>query len=169
MYVVNLCHCPNCGCPIEGRMFGVCSYLGPGLVECWKCHGPVDLGRHEWADMSSGSRFWFGLVTGLYVVMLGIITGNFLDGAWQLWTGQPTIGNLRFESLQFQYGAGVGGVTALALQLYRITASRRRSRVTPGVIVRPKLYGLDLNLQFKCLLALVALWGIAKIKYELRL
>lgn len=167
MYAFTVCHCPNCGRPIEGRLFGLCSRLGPDTVRCAACHERVDIGRREWLDLPAGSRVWFGLVTTLYVLAVGLLTGNFLDQTWQLWCGEPTIVNLRMQSPVFQNWAYAGGALVVVFQLYRIGISRRRSLLS--VPIRQSLWcSPDLNLHMKCLGLLLAVWGIAKIVYQFR-
>lgn len=116
--------------------------------------------------MATGQRFWFSVMTLVYVVMLGLITGNFIDNAWSLWNLQPGV-NLDYESPVFQVAASVGGVLALSLQVLRLMTSNRRVRTPYKLSVLEYLFGIQWNLQLKCLLLLSLLWGIARLKYEM--
>lgn len=115
MYIIAFHSCPNCRCPIELQMFAVSSLLGPSEINCLKCQQPVRLARMEWPEMSGTTRTWFFLVTLLYVIVVGMLTGNFVDQAFQLWNLDAKIVNLRFHSLTFQVFACVGGVAVILL------------------------------------------------------
>jgi hypothetical protein len=168
MYVVEMHKCQNCGFPLELRLFSVSSGIGPREVNCVKCGEPVDTGRAEWADMSSPNKSRFWVVTLLYIFMLGLLTGNFIDQAYQLWNKDPVIVNLRYESMPFQIFAVVGGIAAVLLQIYRIRDSFRRSRRTSHQLTMPEfILGIQWNLQFKCLVFLIAIWTVATIKNSL--
>lgn len=147
-------------------MLALSSGLGPSEIECLKCANPVQTDRTEWAEMATGQRFWFSVMTLVYVVMLGLITGNFIDNAWSLWNLQPGV-NLDYESPVFQVAASVGGVLALSLQVLRLMTSNRRVRTPYKLSVLEYLFGIQWNLQLKCLLLLSLLWGIARLKYEM--
>jgi hypothetical protein len=165
--IVTMLSCPNCHSLFEMRMLACSSGLGPSEIDCLRCGKPIQTDRTEWADMSTGQRIWFFAMTLIYVVMLGEITGNFVDGSWQLWNLEPDIVNLDYGSRVFQVAAGVGGVMALSLQIARVTMSNRRLLADRKLSVREFVFGLQWNLQFKCLLLLIAVWVIAKLKYSL--
>jgi hypothetical protein len=168
MYVVAVNKCQNCGLPIEMRLFSVCSNLGSGEIQCVRCSTPVKTGRREWSEMSSANKTWFFAITLLYIVVLGLLTGNFIDQAYQLWQKDPVIINLRYEAITFQIFAGVGGIMAVLLQIYRIRNSLHRSRRRNHKLTMSEfLLGIEWNLQFKCLIVLLAIWGIANIANSL--
>ena len=167
MYIVDFHSCPSCRCPIELQMFAVSSLLGPSEINCLKCQQPVRLARMEWPEMSVKTRTWFFFVTLLYVIVVGMLTGNFIDQAFQLWNMDAKIVNLRFHSLTFQVFACVGGVAVILVQIYRIIASCRRSGTPYKLTIAEFILGLQWNLQFKFLWLLIIIWGVAKIKYAL--
>ncbi|WP_309735155.1 hypothetical protein [Chamaesiphon sp. OTE_75_metabat_556] len=168
MYVVEMHKCQNCGFPIEMRLFSVSSGIGPAEINCVKCGELVDTGRREWGEMSSSNKGRFYVVTLLYIFMLGLLTGNFIDQAYQLWNKDPVIVNLRYEAMPFQMFAVAGGVAAVLLQIYRIRDSTRRSRRTNNKLTMSEfMLGIQWNLQFKCLVFLIVIWTIATIKNSL--
>jgi hypothetical protein len=168
MYVVEMHKCQNCGFPLEMRLFSVSSGIGPEEINCVKCGEPANTGRMEWADMSSSNKSRFWLVTLLYIFILGLLTGNFIDQAYQLWNKDPVIVNLRYEAIPFQIFAVIGGIAAVLLQIYRIRDSARRSRRTNHKLTMPEfMLGIQWNLQFKCLVFLIAIWTVATIKNSL--
>lgn len=168
MYIVNFHSCPHCQFPIEIRLFWVSTLLGPSQINCPKCGGELQLGRSEWADMTLNGRIWFLLVSAIYVLMVGVLTGNFVDQIWQLWSMDARIVNMRTESPIFQTAAYLGGLAVIPVQLYRIIASYRRSSAPQKLTMSEFLFGLQWNLQAKCLLLLLLVWGIAKIRYSVR-
>jgi hypothetical protein len=127
----------------------------------------MSTGRTEWTQMSGSKKGRFGLVTLLYVLMLGLLTGNFIDQAYQLWNKDPVIVNLRYEAMPFQIFAGVGGIVVVLLQLYRIIDSARRSRTKYKLTRAEFILGVQWNLQFKCLVVLILIWLVATIKNSL--
>ncbi len=168
MYVIDVHKCPNCGLPIEMRLFSVSSNLGAGEIQCVRCGAPVRTGRMEWMDMSVGNKGGFFAITLLYIFVLGLLTGNFIDQAYQLLQKDPVIINLRYEAIPFQIFAGVGGIVAICLQIYRIRNSlRRRERRNHKLTMSEFVLGIEWNLQFKCLVVLLVIWGVAKIANSL--
>lgn len=167
MYIVDFESCPHCRCPIEARLFAISSLLGPSQVDCLKCRGSVRLDRSEWSDMTFKGRVWFLLVTLTYVLMVGVLTGNFVDQIWQLCCLDERIVNMRTGSPIFRTAACVGALSVIPLQIYRIFESGRRSRSEYKLTMFEFLFGLQWNLQAKCLLLLLLVWGIAKVYYSL--
>ena len=165
MYHFRLLTCPKCHCPFELNFFGVSSGLGPSEIRCLKCGASVTTGRREWWDMSGWDEVWFFGASLIYIVMLGLLTGNVIDGAYQLWNNDPVIGNLRTSEFSFQVGFCAGVVTAILLQLYRIRNSKRRSRTDYQLTLKEFVFGLQWNLQYKCLSVLILIWAVAKFKY----
>jgi hypothetical protein len=106
-------------------------------------------------------------MTVIYIAMLGLLTGNFLDAAYQLWNGDPEIINLRYTAVPFQVAAVIGGVAALVIQIVRVILSCLRSGKDYRLTWATFLFGLQWNLHFKCLFVLIAIWLVAKIKYSL--
>ena len=95
------------------------------------------------------------------------IRDSFMDQAFQLWNLEPEIVNLRYQSQVFLISACVGGIAVVILQICRVIASRRRSRYGYTLTLADFLMGLQWNLHFKVLILLIAIWGIAKIRYGL--
>ncbi len=168
MYIIDFHSCPHCQCTIEVRLFAISSLLGPSQISCLKCQGEIQLGRSEWADMTLNGRIWFLIVTVIYVLMVGVLTGNFVDQIWQLWSLDERIVNMRTGSPIFQTAAWLGGLAVIPVQIYRILASRRRSGTVQKLTLSEFYFGLQWNLQAKCLLLLLVVWGIAKIRYSMR-
>jgi hypothetical protein len=168
MYIIEMHKCQNCDFPLEMRLFAVSSNLGPSEINCVKCGESINTGRIEWADMSSSNKGRFWLVTLLYIFMLGLLTGSFIDQAYQTWNKDPVIVNLRYEAMPFQIFAVVGGIAAVLLQIYRIRDSARRSRRTSHQLTMSEfMLGIQWNLQFKCLVFLIAICVVATIKNSL--
>lgn len=166
MYIVDFHSCPHCQCPIEVRLFAISSLLGPPQIDCLKCQRGIQLGRSEWPNMTLNGRVWFLLVTVIYMIMVGVLTGNFTDQIWQLWSLNERIVNMRTSSPIFQVAACVGACSVIPLQIYRIIASGRRARSEYKLTLSEFLFGLQWNLQAKCLLLFLFVWAIAKIFYS---
>ncbi len=167
MYFWNMGKCPHCGFPVEIRLFTLSSGLGPSEIQCLKCSQCFVTGRMEWPQMTIKTKFRFFFITLIYMIALGGLTGNFIDQAYQLWQMKPVIINLRHDAIQFQIAACIGGFIAFLLQFYRIGASCRRYRNQYRMTLSEFIFGLQWNLQLKCFFVLIAIWGIAKIRYML--
>jgi hypothetical protein len=167
MYVVAFQFCPHCGCPLEFQIFAVSSLLGPSDVNCLKCRNPVHLQRVEWLEMPTWTRIRYVAISLIYVFMVGLLTGNFIDQAFQLWRLDAQIVNLRYHSMVYLVSACVGGISVAFLQVYRVVASRKRSHHGYRLTLPDYLMGLQWLLHFKVLLLLIAIWGVAKIRYVL--
>lgn len=121
--------------------------------------------------MAGKTRARFGAVSLLYVTAVGVLAGNFLDQTGQLLEGAAHPGNLRHGSPVFQAAALAGALTVVVLQTLRVLASRRRARLAGGddhpLTAGEFFGGLQWNLQAKCLLLLLLVWGAAEIKQAL--
>ena len=168
MFHFSLINCPHCRSPIEVRMFSMCSLLGPREIHCLKCRQTVDLGRDEWLDMTLRARLWFFVTSLIYIGMVGLLTGNWVDQMAQQWKLQPNMINLQFRSPVFQVAACVGGIAVLLIQIFRIAASRRRSHCGYTLTRAEFLLGLQWNLQCKYVLLMAVVWCVSKVIYMVR-
>lgn len=157
--------CPHCKCPVEVRLLGVSSGLGPAEIKCLKCQEPLAVGRSEWSDKSLYSKLCYIAISLFYVVMFGVLTGAMVDQGVQ----SAQIGNtnvrVRFDSQVFAIAACAGGLAVIPFQIYRVIASLRRSRL--GYTMTPADYflGLQWNLHAKGLVLLILVWALSMIKY----
>ena len=168
--IIEMQNCPNCHHILEIRILGLASGLGPSEINCLKCGQRFQTGRVEWwemAEMPIFARVWFFSITLIYIAVLGLLTGNFVDQSFQLWNLDPVIVNLRYQSTPFHVGAYIGCFAVVLLQVYRVIASIRRSRVEYKLTTSEFFLGLQWNLQLKCLVVLFAIWGVAQLRYHL--
>ncbi len=171
MYYARLISCEHCRCPVEVRLFGLCSRLGSVAVTCLRCGEPDALDRREWPQLPGRGRVRYGALSLLYAAALGVLGGNFVDQALQLRAGETHLANLRTAAPAFRAAALAGAVTALALQFYRPFASTRRfhAEVSGGrphrLTAADFFLGPEWNLQARALLLFI--YGVAQIYHAL--
>jgi hypothetical protein len=161
--IAAMMSCPHCHIPLDFRI-GLTSGLGAPVGPCGSCRRPVATGRNEWPAMTALGRMRYVLLSALYVVVVPWLGAGV---AYDLWTrlGQLTE---RYSAQVFYSGAflrepfarGLAvalAVVTLALQVYRVRASIRRSAApTPPRTIG--LQRLDFGLQVKMLLVLCLVW-----------
>lgn len=165
MFFFSAVSCPHCHCPLEVRLMGLSSGLGPAEVNCLKCQQPFATSRSEWSEKTFRGKFLYAFVSLLYVALFGILVGAMVDQGVQTAHTRARDVRVRFDSTVFAVAACVGGLAVIPLQIYRIAASKRRSRegykITPGDF----FLGLQWNLHAKGLILLVFIWAFSMIKY----
>ena len=166
MYHASIVKCPGCERALEVRMFGLYSLLGPSTVRCSKCGRDVDTERFEWPEMPPFARWMFLGVSLVHVALFGLIGGNVLDAAWQISQRVPKVETLRLGAPSFRYAALGCAVAAALIQAYRVATSIVRARTGRRPHRWTFWFGLQMNVQFKCLAAVILVWAAAKVIYS---
>src|SRR5262245_58228110 len=56
-------HCPYCLAMIEVSVIGLCTYLGPSLLQCRGCDRQLLSHRREWDDQTEPGRAWYVMLS----------------------------------------------------------------------------------------------------------
>ena len=149
--------CTQCQNPLETRILGLCSGLGPPTVRCSKCGLVNTLVRKEWRDFSALDVARYLTISVLAIAgfaLVGAIVGCLSYPIPDVpWGKRP----VDATNPGFVPGAVVFSLLALSLQLYRIASSRSCNAPSQLVPFPQSWHQLQTNLQAKaCLFAIAA-------------
>ncbi len=164
--------CPHCQNPYGGRIFGVCSGLGPSVYVCGKCGERFGSGRREWAEMGSVRRMWYWVMSGVYTALLGTIWGFATLCAVQLVvSGRKvmTSKSMAPEGPVFWTGVAVVAVAVVVVQAVRVRWSTRRSQGLDPPYLVTRFWSLQVDLQgLSTALPMLAILGALAVDIVLR-
>lgn len=108
----------------------------------------------EWKHLPGWGKGWFLGISLLYVVLGSLLGGLSFDIAYELWhTGKFPV-EWRFSEPSFMVGWGCWTVLILAVQIYRVYCSHKRSQLDPKPM-NGSFLSVQLGLHFKCLVLLI--------------
>jgi hypothetical protein len=144
--------CPSCGRDADSRI-DIYSGLGPAVLECPRCSAVFDSGRTEWDQMSVWGRLWYALYSVL-TVAAGSTGVGFASGF--AYTAARTLQESVREAPLFIVIPSIAfwATVLLALQTYRLFASRRRTDQDEPRPFRAAYWNLQLGMQGRLLV-----WG----------
>ena len=138
--------CPHCRTPYSATILGLSSGLGTSQFECSHCQGRFSSHRHEWREQGSLARLRYGIMSVVYVVVLGGAWGIVTKAAWQNLKQGPT-DSVAPDGATFWAGAIVGGLAVCSLQIWRVRKSVERTAAANSVVMKASFVSLDVNLQ----------------------
>lgn len=138
--------CPHCRTPYGATFLGLSSGLGSSQYECSRCQGRFSSCRTEWRDQGSLARLRYGIMSVVYVAVLGGGSGIVTKAAWQNLKNGPT-DSVAPDGAPFWAGAIVGGLMVLSLQIWRVRRSAQRTAEANSVVMRASFVSPHTNLQ----------------------
>lgn len=148
IYYLNMIHftitrCPECRFPLDFSLFHISTRIGPEAAICFKCKTEFQTGRGEWPFETKKELALFVVFSAVCIALGGLIGGNLLFSAVEIWKGNEHPANVPFENPFFMslvYGCAAA---LLVLQLVRtwLSAQRRAAGLGPTrtSLLSPKL------------------------------
>jgi hypothetical protein len=148
-------HCPHCHEAVEAHVM-IPTGLGPSTMVCWKCRQSYRSFRHEWDALSWRGKLLFIGISAVDTVVLVWGGGTLTQGIYRIWTEPEWSSKIRIDaSPEFIFGAVIGAVFVISIQIYRVVRSMQRTRgAIPNVPPRP-FWNLQTGLQVKVLVCLL--------------
>jgi hypothetical protein len=151
---VTYVRCPKCRAEIDFFVSGFCTHLGPPRAQCRKCGKRMASGRREWSEFTGFDKFRYAFLTLLFAGIVGYLGGVSVRGAENFWQNGPHSTKFTLSSPSLTIGAIAWALSVIALQVYRVVRSSRRTESGASKkAVRVGLANPDFNLQFTLLAA----------------
>jgi Bacterial PH domain len=150
----DMIYCVKCKNTLEVRMLGLTSGLGPPAIACRKCGTVTELGRKEWKAFGTSDRIKFLAVSIVEIVGLGL-TGGIAGGFSYPMKGVPWA-DRSIQNPGLYAGLVLFAVLGVALQLYRVAASRKRTLSIPVAPFQQSWLDLQTDVQLKVVFVVFA-------------
>jgi hypothetical protein len=143
--------CGRCDQILDHHISGVSTCLGPEALLCPKCGACIATGRSEWASLTTYWRARYVVRTIVYAAFVGWVGAASVRAALQFLEKGPSATKVPVGGPGLVEGLVFWIVLVLALQVWRVRASTRRTSSATREPDRPRFGNLKYKLHVKLL------------------